>query len=36
MSNKLPGKALAKFEAGREVWYEVLDDVREIKVGGGK
>jgi putative transcriptional regulator len=27
---------LADFEAGRNVWQEVLDGVREIKAGGGK
>ena len=36
MSKKLRGKALAKFEAERDVWQEVLDGVREIKAGGGK
>ncbi len=36
MNRKLTGKALAKFEAEREVWQEVLDGVREIKAGGGK
>ena len=36
MGKKLTGKALAKFEAGRDVWQEVLDGVREIKAGGGK
>jgi putative transcriptional regulator len=36
MSKKLTGKALAKFEAKRDVWQEVLDGVREIKAGGGK
>lgn len=36
MSRKLSGKALAKFEAGRDIWQEVLDGVREIKAGGGK
>jgi putative transcriptional regulator len=36
MSKKLTGKALAKFEAKRDVWQEVLDSVREIKAGGGK
>src|SRR5438309_1278574 len=35
MSKKLTGRALAKFEAGRDVWQEVLDGVREIKAGGG-
>ncbi len=36
MSKKLTGKALAKFEAKRNVWQEVLDGVREIKAGKGK
>ena len=36
MSRKLTGRALAKFEAGRDVWHEVLDGVREIKAGGGR
>ena len=36
MSKKLTGKDLAKFEADRDVWQEVLDGVREIKAGGGK
>ena len=36
MTKKLSGKALAKFEARRDVWQEVLDGVREIKAGGGK
>ena len=36
MSKKLTGQALAKFEAQRDVWQEVLDSVREIKAGGGK
>lgn len=36
MNRKLSGKALVKFEAGRDVWQEVLDSVREIKSGGGK
>lgn len=34
MSKKLSGKALAKFEANRNVWHEVLDGVREIKAEG--
>jgi hypothetical protein len=34
MAKKLSGKALADFEAGRDVWREVLDGVREIKAGG--
>ena len=36
MAKKLTGKALAKFEAERDVWQEVLDGVREIKAGKGK
>lgn len=36
MSKKLTGKALAEFEAERDVWQEVLDGVREIKAGRGK
>lgn len=36
MNKKLGGKALAKLEAKRNVWQEVLDSVREIKAGGGK
>ncbi|NGZ60921.1 MAG: transcriptional regulator [Nitrospira sp. LK265] len=36
MGKKLTGKALADFEANRNVWQEVLDGVREIKAGGGK
>jgi putative transcriptional regulator len=36
MGKKLKGRALSKFEAGRDVWQEVLDGVREIKSGGGK
>ena len=36
MGKKLTSKALAKFEAKRDVWQEVLDGVREIKAGGGK
>jgi putative transcriptional regulator len=36
MSKKLTGKALAKFEAERDIWQEVLEGVREIKAGGGK
>jgi putative transcriptional regulator len=36
MGKKLTGKALAKFEAKRDVWQEVLDGVREIKAGKGK
>ena len=33
---KLTGKALREFEAERDVWQEVLDSVREIKVGRGR
>ena len=36
MTKKLTGRALAAFEAKRDVWQEVLDGVREIKAGGGK
>ena len=36
MGKKLTGRALAKFEAERNVWQEVLDGVREIKAGGGR
>jgi len=36
VSRKLKGRALNKFEAGRDVWQEVLEGVREIKSGGGK
>lgn len=36
MGKKLTGKALAKFEAERNVWQEVLQGVKEIKAGGGK
>ena len=36
MRKKLTGRAPAKFEAGRDVWQEVLDGAREIKAGGGK
>jgi putative transcriptional regulator len=36
MTKKLTGKALAEFEAGRNVWQEVLQGVREIRAGGGK
>jgi putative transcriptional regulator len=35
MRKKLTGRALAKFEAGRDIWQEVLDGVREIKAVGG-
>ncbi len=36
MGKKLKGRALARYEAGRDVWQEVLEGVREIKAGGGK
>ena len=36
MSKKLAGRALARFEAGRDIWQEVLDGVREVKAGRGK
>ena len=36
MSKKLTGRALAEFEAGRDVWQEVVNGVREIKAGGGR
>jgi putative transcriptional regulator len=36
VTKKLTGRALARFEADRDIWQEVLDGVREIKAGGGK
>ena len=36
MTKKLTGRALARFEAARDIWQEVLDGVREIKAGRGK
>jgi putative transcriptional regulator len=36
MTKKLTGRALARFEADRDVWQEALDGAREIKAGGGK
>jgi putative transcriptional regulator len=36
MSRKLTGRALARFEAGRDIWQEVVDGAREIKAGRGK
>jgi putative transcriptional regulator len=36
MTRKLADEALAKLEAERDVWQEVLDSVKEIKAGGGK
>ncbi|HKS11041.1 MAG TPA: helix-turn-helix domain-containing protein [Pyrinomonadaceae bacterium] len=35
-TKKLTKSELAKFEAERDVWQEVLKGVREIKAGGGK
>lgn len=36
MSKKLTGRPLARFEAGRDIWQEVVEGVREIKAGRGK
>jgi putative transcriptional regulator len=36
VTKKLTGRALARFEAKRDIWQEVLDGVREIKAGRGK
>ena len=36
MTKKLTARALARLEAKRDVWQEVLDGAREIKAGGGK
>jgi putative transcriptional regulator len=36
VSKKLTGRALAQFEASRDIWQEVLDGVRNIKAGRGK
>jgi hypothetical protein len=36
VTKKLTGRALARFEADRDIWQEVLDGVREIKAGRGK
>ena len=36
MSKKLTGRALARFEAGRNIWQEVLEGVGQIKAGRGK
>ena len=36
MSKKVTGRALARFEAERDIWQEVLDGVRQIKAGRGK
>ena len=36
MTKKLTGRALARTEAKRDIWQEVLDSVRELKAGRGK
>jgi putative transcriptional regulator len=36
MGKKLTGRALDRFEAGRNIWQEVLDGVRETKDGRAK
>ncbi len=36
MGRKLTGKALDEFEAGRDVWQEVIEGIREIKSGAGR
>src|SRR5450759_2581009 len=36
MTEKLTGRALARFEAGRDIWKEVLDGAGEIKACRGK
>ena len=36
MSKKVTGRALARFEAERDIWQEVLDGARQIKAGRGK
>ena len=36
MAKKRTARALAKSEAKRDIWQEVLDGVKEIKAGGGK
>ena len=36
MTKKLTGRELARFEADRDIWQEVLDGAREIKAGRGK
>jgi hypothetical protein len=35
-SRKLTGAALARFEASRDIWGEVLQGIRDIKAGGGR
>jgi putative transcriptional regulator len=36
MGKNITGRAIARSEAQRDIWQEVLDGVREIKVGGGR
>jgi putative transcriptional regulator len=36
MNKKLSGKNLKDYEAGRNIWQEVTDGIREIKSGGGR
>jgi putative transcriptional regulator len=36
MATKLTARALARMEAKRDIWQEVLDGVRELKTGRGK
>ncbi len=36
MTKKLTGRALARFEAERDIWQEVVGGVREIKSGRRK
>jgi putative transcriptional regulator len=36
VSKKPTGSALARYEARRDVWQEVLDGVRQIKTGRGR
>ena len=36
MPKRLTGRALARFEKGRDIWQEVIEGVRAIKAGRGK
>ena len=36
MTKKLTGRALARLEAQRDIWQEVLQGASEIKAGGGR
>ena len=36
MTKKLTGRALARLEADRDIWQEVLEGVGEIEAGRGK